>query len=133
MDAADSLRELRERHGLTQKDVARICATTERTVQRWEGRPGAPSSRTMPAMAWRLLQAAVGEQRARVPRPPRKRPAKPRARPPAATPPKPIPAPHATPGEAPRAQLGLPVSKLSSKKLDEAELARLKRLAQASK
>ena len=133
------VRDLRARHGLTQRDLARLCQTTERTIQRWEGEPSVSSSREIPPTAWLLIRAAVGEYRPRIPRPlvrkrPGPKPAKPAKapeRPHKADPAPELPAPAPTVGRSPQAQLGMPGANL--KRLDPSEVDRLRRLAQASK
>ncbi len=38
-----AMREWREKHGITQRDVARVADVTERTVSRWEQGAGEPT------------------------------------------------------------------------------------------
>lgn len=40
---AGKMKEWREKHGITQRDIARLADVTERTVSRWEGGAGEPS------------------------------------------------------------------------------------------
>lgn len=40
---AGKMKEWREKHGITQRDVARLADVTERTVSRWEAASGEPS------------------------------------------------------------------------------------------
>ncbi|WP_175896352.1 helix-turn-helix domain-containing protein [Burkholderia cepacia] len=52
---AEALRQLRQRHGRTQVDVAACVGVTERQVQRWEAGQG-----SMPSASWQLLRRVWG-------------------------------------------------------------------------
>lgn len=52
---AEALRQLRQRHGRTQVDVATCVGVTERQVQRWEAGKG-----SMPTASWQLLRRVWG-------------------------------------------------------------------------
>ena len=48
---SDEWRQLRHEVGLTQKEMAYLVCTTERTIQRWES-----GDRKIPPMAWKLIR-----------------------------------------------------------------------------
>ncbi|MBR8034740.1 helix-turn-helix domain-containing protein [Burkholderia vietnamiensis] len=52
---ADALRQLRQRHGRTQVDVAECVGVNPRQVQRWEAGQG-----SMPSASWQLLRRMWG-------------------------------------------------------------------------
>lgn len=139
--APEDVRALRARHGLTQKDVARICQTTERTVQRWESDPATVSAREIPPTAWLLIRAAVGEYRPRIPtalvrKRPGPKPAKPSkapAKPHKADPPAKVASPPEPTAAAVAAAPAVLASTSGRKRLGDSELDRLRRLAQSSK
>ncbi|WP_321944808.1 helix-turn-helix domain-containing protein [Burkholderia cenocepacia] len=54
---AEALRQLRQRHGRTQVDVAACVGVTERQVQRWEAGQG-----SMPSASWQLLRRVWGSR-----------------------------------------------------------------------
>ncbi|CAG9220167.1 MULTISPECIES: helix-turn-helix domain-containing protein [Burkholderia] len=54
---AEALRQLRQRHGRTQVDVAACVGVTERQVQRWEAGQG-----SMPTASWHLLRRVWGSR-----------------------------------------------------------------------
>lgn len=53
----NNLKALRQKHGLTQQEVADITETSLTTAQRWEASPALSSYANMPHTKWlRLLQ-----------------------------------------------------------------------------
>lgn len=56
-----AMREWREKHGITQRDVARVADVTERTVSRWEQGTGEPTLAHVAVLEveWGGLLAAI--------------------------------------------------------------------------
>lgn len=56
-----AMREWREKHGITQRDVARVADVTERTVSRWEQGAGEPTLAHVAVLEveWAGLLAAI--------------------------------------------------------------------------
>lgn len=61
----EALRDILQRHGLTNKRAGQILGVDSRTIRKWTSDPSVISHRAMPTSAWRLLLLLVGEVAAR--------------------------------------------------------------------
>jgi transposase len=58
-DLRVALRELMQRHDLTQRQIAEVCAVSVKTVESWLADPGSANSRRMPPRQWNALHALL--------------------------------------------------------------------------
>lgn len=68
MQLAQQLRAYRERHGLTQQDVASFCYVTKATVSKWENGLSTPDVALLPLLASRFgttVDALIGYEATR--------------------------------------------------------------------
>jgi len=57
----EEVRALRERYNLTQRDLAGLAFSSQRTVQSWEAPIGAEDHKRMHPAAWWLVRLRLGD------------------------------------------------------------------------